>query len=789
MPDYAVCLQHSETDCGAACLQMIARSCGRSLSLNQVREFLGVGTHGSSLLDLQRGADRLGFHAQAVRAAPEVLDRLDEVPLPAVLHWQGNHWVVWHGQRRGRFVIADPGVGLRTLSREELQAGWDDGVMLLLSPDELRFSPGDDRPAGWGRQLAQSLRPHWGTLGQVAGFGAVIGGLAIALPFAIQYLTDEVLVRGDRDLVNGVAIAVVLAVLFGSALEWIQANLTAHFTQRLELSLVLTFGRKLLRLPLSYYESRRSGEIVSRLHDLQEIDRFVAQMAVTLPSQLPVAIVSLALMLLYSPVLSATALAIALLMATTTVLLLPRLQHQTRRLLILEAETQAVLVETFKGAATLKLTNATPQLWNELQRRFGRLARLGFQTAQIGYGNGIFAQAVAGLGTVILLWLGSQLVVDDVLSIGQLLAFLSLNRNITALVDSGVSLADESARIRTAMERVTEVLEHHNEDDPHWHQPVGPWAAPASLASVFESPGRSPVHAAPPAGSMSAHSHSAHSHAAHPPTGFAHASPTASGKPMVCLPADADIHFEQVAFRYPGRADLFTDLNLSLRGGQTIALVGPSGCGKSTLAKLMVGLYPVAAGNIRIHRYNLGDLDLAGVRQQVMLVPQDAHFWGRSIVDNFRLGQPELSFEAMVAACQLTGADDFIAQLPEKYQTVLGEFGASLSGGQRQKLAIARAIAAQPPILILDESTSNLDPASEEQLLDRLGTVRQGKTTVVIGHRPSLVQRSHWVVALDRGQISAQGTAYTIQADWAYHHPQDPEHQPLRSAIAHPRSS
>jgi ABC-type bacteriocin/lantibiotic exporter with double-glycine peptidase domain len=776
---------------------MIARSWGRSLSLNQLRELLGVGTHGSSLLDLQRGADRLGFHAQAVRAVPEVLDRLDEVPLPAVLHWQGNHWVVLYGQRRGQFVIADPGAGLRTLSREELQTDWDDGVMLLLSPDELRFAPGDDRPAGWSRQLAQSLRPHWGTLGQVAGFGAVIGGLAIALPFAIQYLTDEVLVRGDRDLVNGVAIAVVLAVLFGSALEWIQANLTAHFTQRLELSLVLSFGRKLLRLPLSYYESRRSGEIVSRLHDLQEIDRFVAQMVVTLPSQMPVAIVSLGLMLLYSPVLSVVAVAIALLMATTTVLLLPRLQHQTRRLLILEAETQAVLVETFKGAATLKLTNATPQLWDELQRRFGRLARLGFQTAQIGYGNGIFAQAVAGLGTVILLWLGSQLVVDDVLSIGQLLAFLSLNRNVTALVDSGVALADESARIRTAMERVTEVLEHHNEGDPHWdqswHQPVGSGAVgsgatPSSFASVVQSPGRSPVHAASPAaspaGSMSAHSHSNHS-----PAGHAHASPTPSGKPTVCLPADADIHFEQVAFRYPGRADLFSDLNLSLRGGQTIALVGPSGCGKSTLAKLMVGLYPVAAGNIRIDRYNLGDLDLAGVRRQVVLVPQDAHFWGRSIVDNFRLGQPELSFEAMVAACQLTGADEFIAQLPEKYQTVLGEFGASLSGGQRQKLAIARALAAQPPILILDESTSNLDPASEEQLLDRLATVRQGKTTVVIGHRPSLVQRSHWVVALDRGQISAQGTAYTIQADWAYHHPQDPEHQPLRSAIAPTTSS
>jgi ATP-binding cassette subfamily C protein len=229
-------------------------------------------------------------------------------------------------------------------------------------------------------------------------------------------------------------------------------------------------------------------------------------------------------------------------------------------------------------------------------------------------------------------------------------------------------------------------------------------------------------------------------------------------KPVVKIPENVDIYCKNVKFHYAGRIDFLEGFSLTIPGGQVVALIGKSGCGKSTLAKLIAGLYPLQSGNIQIGIYNLQDLSLDCLRQQVVLVPQDAHFWSRSIIENFRLGAPHVSFEQIVQACQISGADEFISKLPETYQTILGEFGANISGGQRQRLAIARAIVTDPPILILDESTGGLDPVSEAQVLDQLFKHRRGKTTILITHRPKVINRADWIVLIDQGKLKLEGS-------------------------------
>lgn len=694
---YTLILQYSEEDCGAACLASVAKHHGRTVAMNRIREMIGTGRLGTTLLGLRRGATGLGLYARSAIANPEILTRLAQLPLPAILHWQGKHWVLLYGQRGSQYVIADPAVGVRYLSEEELMEAWTDGVILLLEPDPVRFFAQDDEPIPGFEQLWMRLWPYRGVLFEAILCTVVIGLLSLVSPIFIQILTDDVLIRGDTRLLAGVLTAVVTLYLVRSALAFVAENLIANFAQRLELGFVMEFGQQILRLPLIYYETRRSGEVVSRLGDIAEVNRLVSEAVVSLPGSILVAIVSFGLMLFYSWKLTLLGMFVAIAMTLSAIVFQPALRQKTRRAMVLDTENQGVLVEIFKGAMTLKTTNAAPQFWDEIQSRFGRLANLVYGSTQIGIVNSTFSEVVAEIGSALMLGLGSLLVINQELSIGQLLAFTSLNRNVVGLISELVSYVDDWIRVQTANTRLQEVVsatpETHNDEFKNW----------ATLSD------------------------------------------------------DGDIICEDLTFHYPGRVELLKDLSITLPGAQVTAIIGRSGCGKSTVAKVIAGLYPTQSGNVRYGLYNLQDLSLECLRGQVVLVPQEAHFWSRPILDNFRLGDPMLSFEQIVKACQITGADDFIRALPETYQTVLGEYGSNLSGGQRQRLAIARAIVNNPPVLILDESTSGLDPVSEAELLDKLLWHRKGKTTLLISHRPKVIRQADWIVYLENGQVKLTG--------------------------------
>lgn len=446
MQKYPIVLQHNEEDCGAACLATITKYYKRTFTISRIREAVGTGQQGTTILGLKRGAEELGFKASAGRASPEILEKMNQFflpnmgsdtsaggaspevpentnrfPLPAIIHWQGYHWVVLYGKKGRKYVIADPAVGVRYLSKAELVNSWGNGVMLRLELDANRFfsQPDDsDKPNGFLRFFKRVL-PYLSLLAEALIINLILGLLSLASPFFIQILTDDVLVRGDMQLLTGAAIALVVLSLIQSSLGLVQSNLIAHFAQRLELGFILEFARKILYLPLNYYESRRSGEIVSRLGDISEVNQLVSEVVVELPSQLFVALISLCFMLFYSRELTLAAIIVAIFMSISTIILLPTLQQKTRSVLVLGAENQGVLVETFKGAMTLKTTNAAPQAWEEFQSRFGRLANITLRTTQISIYNNVLSGLVSSGGSIALLWLGSRFVINNELSIGQ----------------------------------------------------------------------------------------------------------------------------------------------------------------------------------------------------------------------------------------------------------------------------------------------------------------------------------------------------------------------------------
>ena len=700
---YHSVLQHSEEDCGAASLATIALHYGRTFAIGRVREAVGTGSRGTSLLGLSRGAETLGFNARQVKASPQILDSLHKISLPAIIHWKGYHWVVLYGQKGKKYVIADPGIGILYLTREELTKGWGNGVMLLLTPDDSRFKEQpSDKIGGFGRFIARVL-PYRFILAQAIAINIAIGLLSLVSPLMMQLLTDDVLVRGDTQLLTTVAIGVIAMNLFRSAIGLVQSHLIGHFGQRLQLGLILEYGRKLLHLPLEYFEGRRSGEVVSRIADVHAINALVSQIVLGLPSQFFIALVSLGFMLFYSWGLTLASFAAFVIVMGVNLLFLPSLRQKTRNMIVQGTENQGFLVETFRGVQVLKTTQATPQAWQEYQTNFGRLANLGWSTMKLELYSSTITGILSNFTSIALLWLGSYLVINRTLSIGQLLAFNGMSGNFLGFLSSVIGLADQFITAQIVIQRLTEVIDATPEDENDFKKP---WAE---------------------------------------------------------IPGDADLTCTNLNFHHAGRVDLLQDFSLTITGGQVIALIGKSGCGKSTLAKLIAGLYSVESGNIRYGIYNQQDISLECLRQQVVLVPQEPHFWSRSIIDNFRFSYPHITFEQIVRACQIAGADEFISKLPDKYQTVLGEFGANLSGGQRQRLAIARAIVTDPPVLILDESTGSLDPVSESLVLDKLLYYRQGKTTIMISHRPKVIQRADWIVLLESGRLKIQGTPQELR--------------------------
>jgi len=693
-----IVLQHSEEDCGAACLATVAKHYGRTFALSRTREAVGTGARGTTLLGLRRGAEALGFNASQVKATPELLKRIERIPLPAIVHWKGYHWVVLYSRRRKGFLVADPAVGVHYLSRKELLEGWSNGVMLLLEPNEERFyEQPNDKIEGFGRFLKR-VWPYRFILLEAIAINIAIGLLALAMPVMMQLLTDDVLVRGDTQLLTTVVIGVVAINLFRSGIDLVQSHLVGHFAERLQLGLLLDYGYKLLRLPLSYFDARRSGEVVSRIADVRRVNDLVEEVVLELPSQFFIAIISLVVMLLYSWVLTLASIVAFLLVIGVNLLFLPALRRKARQVIIEGSENQGFLVETFRGSMVLKTTQATPQAWDEYQRNFSRLANLNWSQFKLDLYSGLTTDLLSGLTNIGLLWLGSFLIINGSLSIGQLIAFSGLSGNFLGFLGSVVGLVNEFIIAQVVIQRLSEVLDATSEDE---HMEKKPWAT---------------------------------------------------------LSRTADIVCKKLNFHHVGRVNLLQDFNLTIPGGQVTALIGQSGCGKSTVAKLLGGLYPPQSGNIRFGSYNQQDLSLECLRQQVVLVPQEPHFWSRSILENFRFSFPGVTFEQVVAACEVVMADEFISELPDKYQTVLGEFGANISGGQRQRLAIARAIVTDPPVLLLDESTGALDPVLEAKVLDKLLFSRQGKTTIIISHRPRVILRSDWVVFLDKGELKVQGT-------------------------------
>ncbi len=538
---------------------------------------------------------------------------------------------------------------------------------------------------------------HRKLLGEVLLASFFIQLFALLTPLFFQVVIDKVLVHKGLTTLHVLAIGMIVLTLFDVTLSGLRTYVFSHTSRRIDIALGAAMFRHLLRLPIAYFEARRVGDTVARVRELETIRQFLTSSTVTLVIDLFFTIVFLAVMFFYSPLLTFVVLATVPFYVFISVVITPIFRARLNEKFNRGAENQAFLVESINGIQTLKSMAVEPAMQRRWEEQLASYVRASFRTSNLGNITGQVAAFINKLTTILILWIGAYLVMDNSLSIGQLIAFNMLAGRVSGPLLRVVQLWQDFQQAGISVQRLGDILN------------------------------------APPEPSSSAST----------------ALPTLAGH----------VTFDNVVFRYrPDSPEVLRKLSLDIPAGRVIGIVGRSGSGKSTIAKLIQRLYVPEAGRVLVDGVDLAQIDPSWLRRQIGVVLQENVLFNRSARDNIALADPGMPMERVIEAAKLAGAHEFILELPQGYDTVVGEHGASLSGGQRQRIAIARALVTNPRILLLDEATSALDYESEAIIQRNLQGICKGRTVFMVAHRLSTVRQANCIFVIEKGEIVESGT-------------------------------
>jgi subfamily B ATP-binding cassette protein HlyB/CyaB len=527
--------------------------------------------------------------------------------------------------------------------------------------------------------------------------------LALISPLFFQVVIDKVLGHRSYSTLDVLCFGLMVVSLFEALLGGLRSYVFSHTTNRIDVELGSRLFRHLLALPLPYFGARRVGDSVARVRELENIRSFLTSSSVTVVLDLLFTVVFVAVMFYYSGWLT-----LIVLLALPCYVLLslwatPVIRARLNEKFARGAENQAFLVESVSGIETVKSLAVEPQMTRHWDNQLAAYVSASFRAGQVSNVAGQIAQLINKTVTVLTLWFGAHAVMRGELTVGQFVAFNMLSQRVSGPVLRLTQLWQDFQQTGISLKRLADILNTRTE-----------------LAGASRS----------------------------------------------ALPAvQGQISFDQVVFRYrPDGPETLRGVSFDVPPGEVLGIVGRSGSGKSTLAKLLQRLYVPERGRVLVDGVDLALVDPAWLRRQIGVVLQENRLFNRTIRENIALGDPGLPMERVIAAARLAGAHDFILELPEAYDTVVGEQGASLSGGQRQRIAIARALVTNPRILIFDEATSALDYESERIIQQNMQAICQGRTVIIIAHRLTALRHASRLFVIDKGQLVEQGTPETLLA-------------------------
>lgn len=685
----------SGVDTGLVCLVILARLHGIAADQEQIAHQHAPegGCLGTS--EILLAARQLGLQAKLVKTR---IERLGRTPLPAVAVFKPTadspgRFVILARVEGDQILIQCPKAGRpETLSLAAFAEQWSGELILFTS----RASLAGEMSKFDFTWFIPAIIKYRVLLGEVLFVSLVLQCFALITPLFFQVVMDKVLVHRGFTTLDVIAVGLTVVVIFEIGLGALRSYVFSHTTSRIDVELGARLFRHLLGLPLAYFQARRVGDSVARVRELENIRSFLTGNAITLVLDLLFSVVFIAVMAYYSGWLTLIVVVSLPCYMIVSLAFTPVLRARLHEKFNRGAENQSFLVETISGIDTVKAMAVEPHWTRKWDNQLAAYVSSSLRTALVGTFASSGVSLIGKLVTVATLYVGARLVIDNQLTVGQLVAFNMLAGQVAQPVMRLAQLWTDFQQTGISVQRLGDILNTRTE-----------------LASAKS------------------------------------ALPPLAGR----------VTLDEVTFRYrPDGPEVLKGVSLDIAPGEVIGIVGRSGSGKSTLTKLVQRLYVPERGRVLVDGIDLALADASSLRRQIGVVLQENVLFNRSIRENIALADPGAPLEAVIHAAKLAGAHDFILELPEAYDTMVGEHGSTLSGGQRQRIAIARALMTKPRILIFDEATSALDYESERIIQNNMKAICQGRTVIIIAHRLSAVRDANRIIVMDRGLIAEAGS-------------------------------
>ena len=688
-------------DCGPTCLRMIAKHYGKNFSLQRLREISGINREGVSLLGISEAAEKIGFRTMGSRLNTQ---QLAELELPAILHWEQNHFVVFYKIKKGIYHIADPGKGLIEFTLAELQQRWlsagEFGIALILSPTPaLHAQTGDQTEAlNWGYLLQYLYRYKQLVVQLFVGLG--VGSLLqLIIPFLTQSVVDIGINTRNLNFIYIILIAQTMLFLGRMSVDFIRSWILLHISTRINISILTDFLIKLMKLPMSFFDTKMTGDIMQRMNDQKRIETFLTGPTLNIIFSLFNLIIFTGVLAYYNVNIFFIFLVSSVLYSLWVIAFLKKRRDLDFKRFDISSKNQSSVVQLINGMQEIKLNNCEQQKrweWEHLQAGLFKFSVRSLSLNQIQQSGAFFINEGKN---ILITFLVAKAVIDGQLTLGGMMAIQYIVGQVNSPIEQMLGFLQQLQDAKISLERLNEI--HQMEDEE-----------PVDKTFLHE------------------------------------------------LPADKSISLNQLSFTYPGAGNepVLKGINLSIPEGKTTAIVGMSGSGKTTILKLLLRFYTPQKGEVKIGAAYIDQIGYRYWRGQCGIVMQDGFIFSDTIARNIAVADEHPNMGRLQHAVKMANISDMIDDLPLGLNTKIGAEGNGISQGQKQRILIARAVYKDPEYIFFDEATNSLDANNESVIMNNLESFFKGRTVVVVAHRLSTVKNADNIVVLDKGVIIEQGT-------------------------------